>query len=199
MSSTVVLASHLGSAVHDFTVIRPHDAMVDEFADETMWTDLRDAIANDEMPPRVHRQPHGCNDSSQLSRLWFPIALFVDEVRTVKLTASWGFCLGQLRYFQSDVRGQLCGTNSSAIAGVEAWCTHISMCNMFAWSLRRLLEDVWPEERHDCDAYRCEQASQRLGGRAALIFVKWIGCNEALRPCFTCNACGERVSTKKLV
>ena len=93
--------------------------------------------------------------------------------------------------------------------GCRGWRTHFSMFNLTAWSLRHLLEYVWPEDRHDgtpsidCGAQPtraswpsiewqsnsdlCRMDCMELATAARLPTM-----SDALRPCFACNACGRR-------
>ena len=145
MSSTVVLASQPGSAVHDLRTKPWSTSLPMRQCGQTSETPLQTMRCH----PRTPTPPR-CNDSPQLSRLWFPVHSSSMGSRTVKLTASWssGWSTALLR---SGRWWQPCRKNSPAHCGVSRLMhalLHVQSDSV-AWSLRHLLEDVRPEERHD--------------------------------------------------
>ena len=110
----------------------PHEATVDEFAGGIMWTDLRDAIANDLMPPSCTDNPQ-CSDTPRSTHSWFPLHSSLMVSWTDRSTASWGFlfvnCVLAKRTLVAALR-----KSSSATAGVEAGA-RTSPCSIWLYGL----------------------------------------------------------------
>ena len=157
MSSTVVLASQPGSAVHDLRTKPWSTSLPMRQCGQTSETPLQTMRCH----PRTPTPPR-CNDSPQLSRLWFPVHSSSMGSRTVKLTASWGsgWSTALLR---SGRWWQPCRKNSPAHCGCRGWCTHFSMFNLILMPGRCATCSKMSGPKRgmtDSDAHRREQAVQ---------------------------------------
>ena len=195
---------------HSVPTLPPHEQIEGELVDPTYRNRLRDAVANNELPPAywahpmVRETPLGAPVGHPA-----PLALYLDAVPYSHTDSIIGFWLENIlstrRYLCCVLRKRTC-----CKCGCRGWCSFHAVFSFLAWSLGALARGVHPERRHDGNAWAPSDAKRELfsgvqmGTRAIVIYIKgdWAeysntlglpAWTDSLRPCFQCVACGPEM------
>ena len=208
------VAAPMHDRAEDSRVVRrlplrlPHESLVEHFEvrGPELIENLRDALANDKLPPNYASSP--VVQGAPIGTHVLPICLYIDGVgfsREDTATGLWMSCLLTGR------RWLLCAIRKSTLCscGCHGWCTYYVVFATIHWSLLSLACGRHPETRHDGAPFDPEEDANRhfvrgldLPIRACVVAVRgdWmeISCTlgfptwkHRVAPCPWCTATQE--------
>ena len=183
-------------------VIPPHEAFDDDVVGGASFRPKLAEMLDGPMPPTY--TDHPAVQGAVEDELVVPLALYADAVPYSNTDSVLGFWVVNLvtekRYLCAALRKRLC-----CKCGCKGWCTFWAVFDWLAWSFKAITDRSYPAQRHDGkpwtpqDTMRQSRAGQPLRLRGAMVYIKgdWAEYNttmgfpswqDALRPCFECNA-----------
>ena len=197
----------LARAVHEVVALPPHEALDEELRDHPELVERLDTMTAGQEWARNyadHPMVRGAPGPSP-----FPVAFYLDGVPYSTTDGVIGFWVTNLvsgqRHLSLCIRKRiLCR------CGCKGWCSIHPILSWLAWSFAAMARGRHPSERHDGkpwseqDTPRASQAGAPLRRRYVVCHIKgdWAefagtlgfpAWNDALRPCFKCNASADEL------
>lgn len=157
-------------------VLLPHGELQAELeASGTYAAELQIAHDNGSLPPLFYNHPGRALGNHALERLYAPLGIFIDGVRTIAGDAAIGFWLVNLiterRHLFAVLRKRcLCS------CGCKGWCSYFVILDYLRWSLTALAKGLWPSTWWSGDPWEegadKARAGQPMKFAALLVWIK---------------------------